>query len=467
MWMIYIMSGILSAPFHFFILASFYMLELRPRKERGSGEALPPRRMFWLSVACVLYLTVDVLPSAALFTDLTCGCDTEDCMGDTPACRISKYSIFVLMMIFYSLLTQVVRLAIRLDEKCKSIRKVPGVELYAKFADIINSVIVVNCLIASIVLDTDEGPESNSQYWVNTMRDAFTCNPRFSELYLEVIFVHFHFIFCGIAMVSSVACIIYDMAEATKSIAPVSRPKESNGSPCKALPRNLSAAQQANTVSKRIKNVQHRIMGLGFACAILLVFNVVSKVINIEKYDEIARRADIFAECQPYGAVCDPHHDLGKEVRRILEECASAESESKVGNGDPYCTSSKCFDSCGDLGEVCNVNFISGLFECVSETEANAWRPLVDIHAKCCGDVDQPDYLTKARPTAIVVGLSHLSLTLVPLMIGVMFSQTDSLRKAWVPLPPDSESGCANKSEFVIQSSLPQNESSLSSNVAE
>jgi hypothetical protein len=40
--------------------------------------------------------------------------------------------------------------------------------------------IVVGCLFASIVLDTNEGPDNNSQYWVNTMRDSFTCNPRFS-----------------------------------------------------------------------------------------------------------------------------------------------------------------------------------------------------------------------------------------------------------------------------------------------
>ncbi len=43
-----------------------------------------------------------------------------------------------------------------------------------------SSAVVLGCLVASIILDTNEGPAVNDQYWVNTMRDAFTCNPRFS-----------------------------------------------------------------------------------------------------------------------------------------------------------------------------------------------------------------------------------------------------------------------------------------------
>jgi hypothetical protein len=30
-----------------------------------------------------------------------------------------------------------------------------------------------------------------------------------------------------------------------------------------------------------------------------------------------------------------------------------------------------------------------------------------------------------------MASLSHLSLTMVPLVIGIMFSQTESLKKAW------------------------------------
>jgi hypothetical protein len=39
---------------------------------------------------------------------------------------------------------------------------------------------VLGSLIASIALDTKEGPDVNDQYWTNIMRDSFTCNPRFS-----------------------------------------------------------------------------------------------------------------------------------------------------------------------------------------------------------------------------------------------------------------------------------------------
>jgi hypothetical protein len=110
----------------------------------------------------------------------------------------------------------------------------------SRFPPLLSSAVVGGCLIASLVLDTNEGPDVNSLYWVNTMRDSFTCNPRFSglrlnspfcvvvklvhflslsrllshhpsshviEFALEVIFVHAHFIVCGAAMVMGVISI--------------------------------------------------------------------------------------------------------------------------------------------------------------------------------------------------------------------------------------------------------------------
>ena len=104
---------------------------------------------------------------------------------------------------------------------------------------------------------------------------------------------------------------------------------------------------------------------------------------NISKYDDIAMRADIFAECQPFGAVCDLEQDLGKEVNRVLDECRHAEAESVLGKGDSKCLYKKCFNVCGidALGEpeVCTVNRISALFECGQESGSKAWASLVRI----------------------------------------------------------------------------------------
>jgi hypothetical protein len=133
-------------------------------------------------------------------------------MGETSACKLSRYSIFILMLMLYSLLKEVVNLAVQINEKLRAFRLI---SLYATFGDYINwyiknlnciyqehhvyedrdsfllpstspslfsSVIVAGCLTASIVLDTNEGPDINNMYWVNAMRDSFTCNPRFSGL---------------------------------------------------------------------------------------------------------------------------------------------------------------------------------------------------------------------------------------------------------------------------------------------
>jgi hypothetical protein len=110
-------------------------------------------------------------------------------------------------------------------------------------------------------------------------------------------------------------------------------------------------------------------------------------------------RADIFAECQPYDAVCDQEHDLGRGVKIILDECRHAKAELLLGKGDGKCLSKNCFDVCEisalDEPQVCTVNKISGLFECGQGRGSKAWSSLVNIEAKCCGEVAQPNYLTE------------------------------------------------------------------------
>jgi hypothetical protein len=125
----YIVPGLASIPFHVFVVASFWKLHYAPGKKK------PPKRILMLSLASLLYVALNVLPSTILFTDLTCACATEDCMGETSACQISRYTIFILMMIFYSLLAQVVRLGMVIDIKHRANR---FVRWYATFADRIN-----------------------------------------------------------------------------------------------------------------------------------------------------------------------------------------------------------------------------------------------------------------------------------------------------------------------------------------
>ncbi len=74
-------------------------------------------------------------PPLPLPTDLACACETEECMGEPLACKISRYSIFILMLMFYSLLTQTVKLAADIDKK---LQEISPIRLYATFGDYIN-----------------------------------------------------------------------------------------------------------------------------------------------------------------------------------------------------------------------------------------------------------------------------------------------------------------------------------------
>jgi hypothetical protein len=170
-----------------------------------------------------------------------------------------------------------------------------------------SSVVVLGCLVASIILDTNEGPTVNDQYWVNTMRDAFKCNPRFSgsfasinihemmvdvwvdrlhsssinvlcfclfvDFALDVIFIHGQFIVCGTLTVACVISIVRTIATLEKNSG-LSKKEESPKISFGSLFRK-GKIKETTVVEKGRRDRSRRIAGLGLACAVLLVFNVV------------------------------------------------------------------------------------------------------------------------------------------------------------------------------------------------
>jgi hypothetical protein len=169
---------------------------------------------------------------------------------------------------------------------------------------------VLGSLIASIALDTNEGPDVNDQYWANIMRDSFTCNPRFSgtesassivlngtfldgfvccstiypvvertsfilivvEFYQEFVLVHLHFIMCGTVMVMAVIFILVKLRQlyATRDFISQMRHK---GVPHRELDTGTRMAEITFNQQKRDRYC--RMVGLAFSCTVLLLFNVV------------------------------------------------------------------------------------------------------------------------------------------------------------------------------------------------
>ncbi len=130
----YISSGLISVPLHVFVIASYCKMYHNERHGRHR-QKWPSWHILMLSLASLLYVAVDVIPATILFTGLACGCETEDCMGDTAACRASRYSIFILMLIFYTLLVRVVKLSVKMD---RGLNEMGLVRMYGKWGDCIN-----------------------------------------------------------------------------------------------------------------------------------------------------------------------------------------------------------------------------------------------------------------------------------------------------------------------------------------
>jgi hypothetical protein len=180
------------------------------------------------------------------------------------------------------------------------------------------------------------------------------------EFFQEFLFVHLHFIICGAAMVTTVIFILVQLRQlyAARDFITQMRRNEVHH---RELDSRTKREEKGFNQKKRDRYC--RMVGLAFACTVLLLFNVVwsstshtlptspinhsfsafvqrflrdllmyfsqqiSKASTVGRYDEIARRANIYSECQQFDTVCDLEHDMGKEVDLILAKCRHAEDE--------------------------------------------------------------------------------------------------------------------------------------------
>jgi hypothetical protein len=102
-WIAYVLPGLLSLPLNLFLTASLVKMSANSRAKVASG-------IKHASVLGLVYAFVAVIPVTALYTDVACGCGpdsgiteegTELCQGEGLACKISRFSVFLLMSIFY------------------------------------------------------------------------------------------------------------------------------------------------------------------------------------------------------------------------------------------------------------------------------------------------------------------------------------------------------------------------------
>jgi hypothetical protein len=101
-------------------------------------------------------------------------------------------------------------------------------------------------------------------------------HPHLIEFTQEVILVHAHFIFCGMAIVISVISVTFTIRRIEHYV----WVEPSKISSCSASSSSLTVETKnmrarVETRRRKIKSIQRRVMGLGIACAVLLIFNVV------------------------------------------------------------------------------------------------------------------------------------------------------------------------------------------------
>jgi hypothetical protein len=148
-----------------------------------SSESWPskyPPDTCGLVFASVLFGCVGVLPSAVLYHDLPCGCETEVCF-QTPSvwCAINRSSPFCLQMIVHCLAWKLIKLYFSLVNDFYS----PQYKLVHNYGGRMVFLVPLICGVVSYATEVTD--PRHPSYALHFVRSAFTCRMRFPSLVAE------------------------------------------------------------------------------------------------------------------------------------------------------------------------------------------------------------------------------------------------------------------------------------------
>jgi hypothetical protein len=168
------------------------------KKQHKINKSTLPTKFVEMLFLCLLYLLVEVVPSAAMYTDIQCQTTVMTGSGQGIICSIQRGSVHFLQACYYLLTSLLVELIMKMTSARvpqKTIGKVMHIASYA---------IPTICLICTYSLSSvaTRFPLGYYELWGwNFLKDPFRCTVQFQTTTQEWVFVHGHFVLLGFVIV--------------------------------------------------------------------------------------------------------------------------------------------------------------------------------------------------------------------------------------------------------------------------
>jgi hypothetical protein len=255
----------------------------------------------WGAFAGLLWGIISPLPSAILFTDVTCAneCATENCASEGGVCAVNRNAVFLLQFIQFLFTNVVTTLYIKTASNGTPStfqKKLMRGLYYASF------IIPSTFMILSNILHTDDPSVPNAA--VNAIRDSFICYPHLANAGTEFALIFAPFLVGGTLTVYSVARIILTLLAAERNVAKIASVQSETNAQDTVVPENLNSTQRKKkNCNSKARAVRRKLLTAGALVSILLTANTVGTMMTLPTMEDFGKQEDLWFECVKNNAV--------------------------------------------------------------------------------------------------------------------------------------------------------------------
>jgi len=244
--------------------------------------------------AGMLYLVVETLPVLILQSDLPCGCDTNECIGENGAsflCVLNRSSPYLLMIILLSLM------ALLLELYCKMNKKAKLAEFMKHRAVLLSWAFPLFLMVIAFAVEGKDIKSTNNHGLLNDSRHLFSCSMRFDSNGVEWALLWGHFTWICAAIVVLVCIILKEMKKTYKSVKATT--STSNGRRKSSFGRRKSSSAQAGSgkAESGLAESMRRLCRMGTFVGMLQLTSMVTTIWTSEQLGAWTVSSELWLQC--------------------------------------------------------------------------------------------------------------------------------------------------------------------------
>jgi hypothetical protein len=274
LWVLYVAIGILALIVCMVPFVSYTV-------GKATHKTPAPQKVIEMLTLSLAYLFLEVVPSAALATDLQCGSEGNTMAGSGTGvlCTLQRCSVHFLQAVYYLLATMLVELTLKLNRRQY---KQPE-----KVLHVVSYVIPVCCCIGSYALMSPaaEYPTNYYEMWGwNFLKDPFRCTIQVQTNAQEWLLVHGHFVGLGFLIILLASGVI-------KTALGVSM----------AASAAATSANRVSIVSGMVRHLRKanmtKLVALCFQVTMIIALQLAVSIDLSQKLDDFSIQLEAWQEC--------------------------------------------------------------------------------------------------------------------------------------------------------------------------